>query len=359
MQIEGKLRGRARAWLIRLMAVAFSLLLSFVVLEIGLRVLETMGGGGESWVVRDDEIGYRTRPGVLDTNELGLRDDPIDPVKRGFRILMLGDSIPFYGDDAADTYVGRLERLLATDHPERPRIDVINAGVKGYTTYQELLYLKKFGLDFEPDLVGVSFCFNDLHRFAHRFEFDERGNVVGQGYSFTDEAVRSVDSPLYALARKSHFLVWMRRRLAVFDSIVNLATRGGYTFDYRPDFANAWKDEPWVEIEQWLGEMSRLGKEHGFPVFVVSFPFGEQLRADYLSRDRDYVRKPQRKLGEICARLGIPYLDLFDGFDAERDLIDDRIHLTPVGRQHAAERVAEFLAARSLLPRTRESEADR
>jgi hypothetical protein len=39
---------------------------------------------------------------------------------------------------------------------------VINAGMPGYTTYQELEFLKLYGLEMEPDLVVLGFVFNDV-----------------------------------------------------------------------------------------------------------------------------------------------------------------------------------------------------
>ena len=42
-------------------------------------------------------------------------------------------------------------------------IEVINAGIPGYTTYQELEFLKIYGLQMEPDLVVLGFVFNDLY----------------------------------------------------------------------------------------------------------------------------------------------------------------------------------------------------
>jgi len=345
----GRLRRFLRHLALRLAALAFVCVLLFLILEVGFRLYERFGHSGEeSWVIYDEDLGYRARPGHLDSNELGLRDAPIEPVKSRFRLLLLGDSIPYYGDSIDDTFPGRLERRLAED-PRVAPVEVINGGIRGYTTYQELGFLRKFGLDLQPDLVGVAFCLNDVHKFAHYFVFKD-GKVVGTGYDFTDEAVKSVHSPLYALARKSRFLVFLRRRLSVFDAIVALALRGGYTFDYRPDFSSAWRDEGWVDVEHWLGEMRALGDEHGFRVFLVMFPFGEQLRQDYLARDRDYVLKPQRKLRGICERLELDCLDLFDTLTRERDLDPDLIHLTQAGRERTAERIESFLVERGLVP---------
>ncbi len=96
--------------------------------------------------------------------------------------------------------------------------------------------------------------------------------------------------------------------------------------------------------------MVKLGRARGFGVFVVVFPFADQLRPDYLASDRDCVLLPQRKLREIGAGLGIPVLDLMDALDAAHDMDPDRVHLTASGRGVAAERIAAFLAAEGLVP---------
>lgn len=74
--------------------------------------------------LRDREVAYEKAPGV-------------------FRVLVLGDSFtegPHV--DLADTYPKRLERLL---EGAGQRAEVINAGVGGYSTDQELLFLMREG----------------------------------------------------------------------------------------------------------------------------------------------------------------------------------------------------------------------
>lgn len=329
-----------------------SLFILFILFELGFRVIEKLGSSNnpnQIWAIYDPDLGYRSRPNFADFNGDGLRDDPIDCIKTRFRLLLLGDSVPFYGDNINDTYVGRLETRLNSE-PQLVSVEVINAGIKGYTNYQELLYLKKYGLKFQPDLVGVSFVLNDCHKFLHQFEVKD-GKIVGDTYHFTEDAVQTVKSPLYQIARKSHFLVWMRRKLSVFEKIVEFKTGGGFTFDYRPDFKTAWDDQSWIDIEEQMTEMVSLGKQNGFKVFLVVFPFGEQLRKDYLEKDFNYVTKPQQKLKSICDRLDIPCLDLFDQLDRKEHLLDDEIHLTKEGRELASKKIAEFLENHDLIPR--------
>jgi lysophospholipase L1-like esterase len=303
---------------------------------------------GESWAIYDEDLGYRPRPGFEGWNSLGLRDDAIETPKRRFRVLMLGDSVPFYGDTPADTFPGHLERALAANAALAPS-EVLNAGVRGYTNYQEMVFLEKYGVSAEPDLVGVSFVLNDLHRILHEFQRVD-GKIVGQKYAFASGAKQGVESPLYRLLAKSHFLVWLRGQLSVFDALIELYAGDQFSFELRPDFNTAWQEAPWRDVEAQLARMRALGDERGFRVFVVAFPFAEQLRADYLARDEAFVRFPQRKLAEICARHGIPLLDLFGELDAAQDFDADRIHLTAAGRRRAGERIARFLADEGLVP---------
>jgi hypothetical protein len=69
---------------------------------------------------------------------------------------MLGDSFT-YGIGVADdeTFSARLEAL-------DPRLEVLNTGVNGYGTAQELLLLRDQGLALRPDVVVVVFFWNDL-----------------------------------------------------------------------------------------------------------------------------------------------------------------------------------------------------
>jgi len=343
----GPLRPRRRWLTLSIPVVTLGLL--FAALEIGFRVTESIASRrrGVTWALYDPDLGYRPNPGYGDTNAAGLRDHPITPKNGRFRLLMLGDSLGYYGDSIDDTWVGRMRTELG-----RPRGDaslqILNGSVRGYTNYQELLFLKKYGLDLEPDLVGIGFVLNDLHRILHTFKM-ENGRIVGETYDFSPEAVDSVGSPLFHLARRSHFLVWLRRTLDPAIGSVQYKVAKGFSFDYRPDMNTAWKDGPWADLKTQLLEMQALGKAHQFGLFMVIFPFADQYRSDYLAADREYVLKPQRRAAATCSELLIPCLDLFDALNPAM-FLGDGIHLTAGGRQRVAEEVSRFLTERNLVP---------
>ncbi len=355
------LAGAGKRLLLAASSTLVSLLLVLFALEVGLRLLDARRVARERarqgvveeedrfWATYDADLGYRLTPGFGEVNELGYLGPAHGRKGDRFRILILGDSLGFDGDGASDTYIGRLESILASDSDLKP-VEVINASVSGYTNYQELLYLRKYGLAFEPDLVGVGFVLNDLHRFLHSFRV-ENGKIVGQEFAFAEEAEEAVRRPLIRLARKSRALLWLKDRVSLLGRIAEATSSGGYTFEYRPDFATAWRPESWPPIEEQLAEMQEIGKRNGFELFVHLFPYAQQLRSDYLERDRAYVLGPQRRLAEICGRLGIAFVDLTPDMSPDRHFLADDVHLTREGRQLVAERLAGYLREAGLVPR--------
>ncbi len=127
-----------------------------------------------------ETYGWEPRPGVVlrlddrlvSVNEAGHRGRAYAAERSTdrVRILMLGDSITF-GLDVGDH--ATFSTLLDV---ARPDWDVINRGVQGFGTDQELLLLQKVGLGYSPDVVVLNFCLaNDfLDSSLDHFLYDER-----------------------------------------------------------------------------------------------------------------------------------------------------------------------------------------
>lgn len=110
-------------------------------------------------IVRD--VGRSQVP--IRTNSLGLRGAEVERDKPAgvVRIVALGDSVTFgWGLRSEDAYPSQLASLLATLRPNQ-RFEVVNAGVSGYGTWQQLLWLQESGLELQPDVVVVQAHLND------------------------------------------------------------------------------------------------------------------------------------------------------------------------------------------------------
>ena len=96
---------------------------------------------------------------------LEVFDNEYTPVKEEgvYRILCYGDSqthgMPWV-KDMSFTYPKQLQKRLREIFPQK-KIEVINMGVAGYTTYQGLIYLKHIGLKYQPDCVILAYGYHD------------------------------------------------------------------------------------------------------------------------------------------------------------------------------------------------------
>ncbi len=157
----------------RLLILAVSFVLALLAAECVCRVLP----GAKSadffevtpWLKADfyrlaEKVGYEIIPSVSEqVNSLGMRgaERPATKPKGGFRVLVLGDSVAYgVGVGPNDTFSAKLEALLKGKASGR-YVDVLNAGVSGYNTLQELEVLEK-RLPLEPDVVVLSYCPNDI-----------------------------------------------------------------------------------------------------------------------------------------------------------------------------------------------------
>jgi len=107
------------------------------------------GTSGRAWgcAVSIDSLGFRDR-------EYARRKP--DGV---YRILIIGDSVTFGNRlSADDTYPEQLEAMCAR---AGENVEVLNLGVGGYDTLNEVAFLESRGQDLDADRVVVGFCIND------------------------------------------------------------------------------------------------------------------------------------------------------------------------------------------------------
>lgn len=184
--------GRRPARLVRLGLVQLpGLLVLALAFELGTRLagvhfpaISRAGEGGARglWVY-DAELGWYHSPGArgrsflggpdageVRLNALGLRGREVpEPKPAGVRrVLVLGDSFAFgVGVDEAHLLSSVLERRLNAALPGVH--EVVNLGVAGYATDQELLLLRRLGPRLSPDGIVLVLCDNDLD--GNRLDF--------------------------------------------------------------------------------------------------------------------------------------------------------------------------------------------
>ncbi len=280
------------------------------------------------------------------------------------RILLLGDSVTMgYGVTYDETFAKHLEDLLERTDSKHASHEAIDAGVHGYSTFQERIVLERT-LRFRPDLVVVGFCLNDV---TEPFVVDTAYGGTGLDY----HEVSQVPNPIAGwIANETGFGRWVQRRAQAGKTLA--AEKRLEVYNVRsmaersrtaPEFIEAWKIT--------LAEMDRLfatARKAGVPAVIAVFPFLFQL-------GHPELLEPQRIIGEYAAKEGIDLIDLTPvleravlGDPAEvagsaakglsREEIERRVaerskryffdedHLTGAGHLLVAERLLEYLVAK-------------
>ena len=88
----------------------------------------------------------------------------IDSIRGLYKIAVIGDSHAYATSvkNMAETFPSQLEKYL-NQNIGQPIVKVLNFGVPGYNTAQELEVFKTKALIFEPRMVILQYCINDTH----------------------------------------------------------------------------------------------------------------------------------------------------------------------------------------------------
>lgn len=120
-----------------------------------------------------DAIIYTLKPNLevkfqrsrVRTNSHGMRGEEISVEKPEgvFRIAVLGDSFVFgWGVEEEESFVSLIGKRLTELSGDDVRVQMLNFGVPGYSTFQEVAAYEEFGRKFKPDVVLVYVVDNDF-----------------------------------------------------------------------------------------------------------------------------------------------------------------------------------------------------
>jgi lysophospholipase L1-like esterase len=285
------------------------------------------------FVEPDPDLIWRLAPvasGPLATNRLGLRDTAYRK-NADVKILLLGDSVSWGNgiDDVRRVYPYLLERALEAEE-QGSTVEVVNASVPGYSTFQELRYLQLHGRELEPDVVVLQFCLNDVvERYRSLAAYGGNDHFLGVD---TREAIAGLYGTLIRRSRAFEMLVRGVQHLARdYDQYraSNLST----------DAPSAAIVAAWSKVELELDGVHRETAALGVPLLLVIAPYRYQLD------DPAGTRQPQDRLLAWARARGVEAVDLLPYFAAagarSGRLFSDANHFSEAG--HA-------LAANALVP---------
>jgi len=356
---------------VNLLLVVVSLLVAAVAVELVLRLagydaLGEIRGGREQLLRPADspEVRYEHIPGAkshawkvdVSINAEGNRGRSRTPGEfRGKRIVVLGDSITFGNFlDVQNTYVDQLQALL--DKPDGNAYEVLNFGVGGYDTLQEVAQLEQRVADYRPDLVVIGFCLNDLGVVSLNLEYIDRLEQYNSSLLYRSYLARFLASEFERLRAGS----WMNRKNdpAVFAR--DYAGRIAEIGEDEQELRDLMRQVPHVFPSEWYGSEMRVGRlryaferlhalaqREGFRVVVLVFPWLVEEQGSYPHT------VAHRIISHEARRAHLDVVDLLPDF-SEAGLVSLRIsdtdYLHPNARGHsiAANRLADYI--RLMLP---------
>ena len=270
-------------------------------------------------------------PYLIEINSRGLRDReyPYEKPPGVFRILFLGDSFVF-GSGGVD-YGRRFTELLESSAPQ---LEVVNAGVPGYSPDQEFLFLQSEGYRYQPDLVVVGLFMNDFSEAFLSFNPSiqrAKGRVALEGGDLRFHAPSF--GLLFRAVQSSYVLALADQRLQLSSRILRRAPS-----EKPPDQAT--RREAFRRLLQAMHDFcARRGAGFG----LVYFPIKSQ-------KDRHPL---EDVLDDIASTGGIPVLNLHGVIERPEDsrsaFFEHDIHLSEYGHVRAADLLFEFLSQRTAL----------
>jgi lysophospholipase L1-like esterase len=306
---------------------------------------------------RDDEVGWKLRPGATDTwggvivhiNEGGYRG-PVVPYQRVLgkrRVLFLGDSVTFGYRIAQwqDTFPFLADSLASPRDPAG--IETVNLSVEGYSQWQEAIVMAKEGARYRPDLVVVGFVLNDVTEMFHlvRFGGAEEGFQMRHAASNWFTRLLEKSAIVYEVQNVTREIK-AKRRLGqdVRLGAIKQQALEVETLMRRPDQANvktAW-DFALADLQKIADQCRTLN----VPLVVVAFPFAVQLA------DPDGLSAPQRVLANYTRARNIEMVDMLPPLaaaaraDSTTSLFLDEDHFSATGHRVVAGLLSKLIAER-------------
>ena len=331
-----------------------ALFLSEIALRlIGLNPLYVSPERDQFWKY-DSLLGWAHQPGqegIFETqqfrtsvriNKNGLRDREHSYKRQGDikRILVLGDSFAWgYGVEESERFSQQLEESLS--------VEVINAGVSGYSTDQELLWYRNEGIKYETDLVILVVAGNDVGDndrqlvstiyYKPKFVIED-GQLVPTGYPVPETSPQG--RFIYSLSQRSALAYFLIQRY--FD-LRSLYTESGDNSDHAnsPVSGISTRSEPFKLTVALIDEMRNIAglRKSEFMIVATNRWWNSSASETY----QDFINTLRAK--------GFLVLDVesMPRFDPEVMLIPNDGHWNQAGHTFVAEKIKALIESSQLL----------
>jgi lysophospholipase L1-like esterase len=332
----------------------------------------------------------------VEINSKGLRDEEIAYEKPAgtHRVFLLGDSMTAAMQVPLEDTFGKVAEQELTERLAGQSWQVINGGINGFGTDNELLFYRLEAKNYQPDVVVVAiYLANDIYNnnyelevslggSGHKpyFSLDDNDQLVLHNYPVegTDNLFIKTGTFLkkyFQLPRFIAQVLELRRNVpAALQPLVELVSgqRGAEQIQQREQEAAddgggqesgqpgrrvnicaqnyaPIVDEAWAITRAILLQLQAEVEAEGAQLVVMAIPAAPQLIPPAEGEDW-YCDRPNQELAAFLDEAEIPYLDLLDPFrqytldGGEPLYYETDFHLNNRGHHLAGEMLGEFLS---------------
>jgi len=312
-------------------------------------------------------LGYASKPnftnGSNKHNQFGFRGKEIKKQKdeSTYRIICIGGSTT-YGtavEDFRQSYPYLLEKELNSSGTQQ--VEVINAGVKGYSSFESLLNFQLNLLEFSPDLIIINHGINDLStRLVWPLEAYRSDNSGFRGDPYPQHLA-------YDATWVNHFYL---------GRIVKQKLMSDYEFqkDYLQSIGRAKTDisfelryqnykeiypsgiftkhpiekilqaNPPKYLKRNLSLISEIAKVNGITTLFTSFLYFQKAEGSMvvpvMAKE---ITKQNKMIAALAKEEGCYFFDLAKNNQAFENYFTDEVHLNEKGNQLKAQLLTKFL----------------
>jgi lysophospholipase L1-like esterase len=353
--------------------LTFSTVLTFLLLEVGARVWLNYVATPEQFdryvlftSLETEDLAWLPHPylsyspnpnyrnGLTFHNSLGYRNNefPLEKPDGVYRIVALGGSSTYDVRiaDNAQIFTAQLEKLLQEEYGYQ-QVEVINAGVPGYNSWEILVNLEFRVLDLNPDLVIIYEGTNDVHtRLVEPFAY--RGDNSGrrQAWQAPPVAFWEHSALLRIAARRMNFT----RQVSV-DDFVSSPTYVSWPYEFRltggeEEAVEILRENPPIYFRRNLENMIAVAREHQVQIMLATWASSPN-RGDYAAQAyyQQAFAENNQVVIEVADSHDVPLFDFAGVMSPDEQYWADGRHSNESGALLKATLFAEFIDEQGLV----------
>ena len=284
-------------------------------------------------------------------NSLGYRNDeiPVEKPEGVFRIAALGGSTTYtikVGRNE-NTFTGKLEEILRDEYGYE-NIEVINAGVGGYNSWESLINLQFRVLDLDPDLIIVYHGVNDVHtRLVDPEHY--RGDNSGRRKQWYEPAVRFLEHS--ALMRTVLRKTGLTEQYVLMSFVNADSSYGPFNLEGKDPMELLDKNPPDF-FKRNLRNMAAVSRANGAEILFSTWAHSPYFD-DYISTEhyQRALRENNEAVIEVAEDMDVPVFDFAEVMPQQKEYWDEGRHVNKFGAEKKAELFSEFINEMGLIPK--------